>query len=89
MGLLKKLELHFQDKFGVPTCQGIKLGLELTENAPAPVKAAGFIGGYAAGSVVGALRLWNPLDIADSLLTPEEEMQEKVEKKLEAAKFDV
>jgi hypothetical protein len=85
MGFFNKVGLHLLDKYVAPTAQGIKLGMELTENAPAPVKVVGFIGGFVAGNVVGAVRVSNPLDIADSVLTPEGEMEERVQKKLKAA----
>ena len=39
------------------------------------------------GWVVGMLRFTNPIDIADSFLSPEKEMEERFQKRLEALEF--
>jgi len=65
----------------------MKLGADLTEKAPAPVKAAAVMVGSFAGSMYGGFRACNPVDIIDSVLTPEKEMEERVEKKMKAVDF--
>jgi hypothetical protein len=84
MGLGNKAMLHLQGKYALPIAQGMKLGADLTENAPIALKLAAAFGGYAIGTVVGVMRVWNPLDIADSLLTPEAELEERLEKQMKA-----
>lgn len=81
MGLLNKLGMHVCDKYVIPQVQGMKLGEDLTKDMPGPVQVIGFLGGLVVGSAVGIMRLWNPVDIFDSLLTPEEEMEERLAKK--------
>lgn len=82
MGLFNRFGLHIADKYIATQMQGGQLGMDITKDMPIPVKAAGIFGGLLFGTVVGVARAWNPLDIADSLLTPEKELQERVEKKM-------
>jgi hypothetical protein len=85
MGFFKKLELHVHDKFFATTWQGVKVGMDLAENRSDAVKFAAFTAGGLGGSIVGSLRLASPAAIADSILTSEDEMEERVQKKLKAA----
>jgi hypothetical protein len=85
MGILKKLELHIQDKFFATTWQGVKVGMDLAENKSDAVKFAAFTAGGLGGSIAGGVRLASPSAIVDSILTSEEELEERVQKKLKAA----
>lgn len=84
MGLANKLGMHLVDKYLTTQVQGMKLGADLTEDMPVPLKVVGSFGGLVLGSAVGIMRVWNPVDIFDSLLTPESEMEERLAKKGES-----
>lgn len=51
---------------------------------PVPLQAVGFLCDLVLGSAVGIMRVWNPADIFDRLLTPESEMEERLAKKGES-----
>jgi hypothetical protein len=88
MGLFKKIGLHLGDKYIATQIQGMNMGKELTKDANNVVQVAGFMGGLLVGSAVGIARVWNPFEIADSFLTPEKDMEERINKKIESASSD-
>ncbi|WP_439547772.1 hypothetical protein [Falsiroseomonas sp.] len=84
MGIGSRLAGHIADKGLVTITQGMHLGDEITGNSNVFIKSVGLAAGVIAGGAVAAIRLANPLDIADSILTPEKDMIERVEKKMDA-----
>jgi hypothetical protein len=82
MGLYNKFENHLADKYASTQIQGMKLADDLTKNSSTPVKIVGLIVGIIGSTAVGVARVWNPMDIADSLLTPDDEMEERLNKKM-------
>jgi hypothetical protein len=82
MGFWKKVELHVTDKYVSRQVQGMKMGADLTRSAPGAVQVAGLIGGAVAGTVVGAFNVWSPLSIADTVLTPEAELEERLDRRM-------
>lgn len=83
MGLLNKVGLHLADKYVATQRQGMKLGTEITKDMPVPFQVVGFVGGLLLGSAVGFVRVGNPIDIFDSLLTPEKELEDRLDRKEE------
>ena len=88
MGLLNKMRLHVADKYIATQMQGMKMGDDITQDSNKLVKLFGFVGGTVVGSAVGMVRVWNPLDIADSFLTLEEDMEKRIDEKFESSKLD-
>ena len=85
MGLLNRAKLHIMDKAFSNQARGFRLGRELAEGAPDAVKFGSIFIGTFCGSIYGGIQLINPLAIADSLLSSEKDLEDKIQKAADKA----